>query len=95
MPRTPAPLTVQQLRLRGRYAWWNLTDPDGNVVAEFREEADARAFVALPQLEQALKKIASSVPVQHDFEGYANEYDNCVEIAQAALALVDGPSPKE
>jgi hypothetical protein len=87
MPRTPVPLTVEQLRLRGRYAWWNLTDPDGNVVAEFREEADARAFVALPALETALRSIANSSCC-----GCCQE---AALVAKAALAAADGPVPKE
>lgn len=86
MPRTPAPLSVEQLRLRGRYAWWNLTDPDGNVVAEFREEADARAFVALPALIEACEFMLEWITDHH--------IDCSVEDdIRAALAAGRRPSP--
>jgi hypothetical protein len=99
MPRTPAPLSVEQLRLRGRYAWWNLTDPDGNVVAEFREEADARAFVALPALVEALRTLIDDCTCECDHSD-----ENCCAkvgvvcakcIGEAALAQADGPAPTE
>jgi hypothetical protein len=50
MPRTPAPLTV----LEDHDQWLVLHDGI-IVIAEFAEEADARAFVALPALEDLLK----------------------------------------
>ncbi len=104
MPRTPAPLTVEQLRLRGRYAWWNLTDSEGNVIAEFREEADARAFVALPALENDIRHLVKEVLALGAFEQGVIEVIGVTNYraltywmhqAKAALAAADGPSPKE
>jgi hypothetical protein len=97
---------VEQLRLRGRYSWWNLTDPDGNVVAEFREEADARAFVALPALIEASRtllkycsrrdgSIASHEDCVMTFVEDGSTLSECIEKAQAALAQADGPSQEQ
>ncbi len=83
MPRTPAPLTVEFDARAGEYVVLH----DSTPVCSFRYLADARAFVALPALEQALRSIANSSCC-----GCCQE---AALVAKAALAAADGPSPKE
>jgi hypothetical protein len=53
--------------------------------------ADARAFVALPALEQALWKIIALKPTSVECADWANAYQESAHIAIAALAQADGP----
>jgi hypothetical protein len=85
MPRTPAPLTVNEEGGDWGLGWTVLAD--GLVIAKFIEEADARAFVALPALIDLLKRAATLI-----------EYDPGAKLSDeiaAALAQVDSPSPTD
>ena len=53
MPRTPAPLTVEPIECDEIGAQWRVDSPNGFIW--FESEADARAFVALPELIRLLK----------------------------------------
>ena len=80
MPRTPAPLTVEQKD--GGY--WNVADADGNWKGSFDTAADARAFVALPALMDAAREAYFILEVL--------EPDHPInDQLQAALAQADGP----
>jgi hypothetical protein len=61
-------------------------DSDGQLVANFKEEADARAFVALPALIELSKKIESLLGIS-DFSH--DDYET-IDAFHAALTQVDG-----
>jgi hypothetical protein len=73
-----------QLDLTVKDPLWMAVDSADEVVAMFREEADARAFVALPAKDEALK--AARVFVK-DFTSQAD----LLSMIDAALAQADGP----
>ncbi len=91
MPRTPAPLTVERFEKRPTgVVVWMVKDLKNSYIAEFCEEADARAFVALPALIEAAVDAIACLRQQ--------DTDDCEAVAQSlqnALAQADGPSPKE
>jgi hypothetical protein len=101
MPRTLAPLTVEHLSDNSP---WVVLNSQGGVVAICPSEADARAFVALPALEQALRSYREgdeehvecqtyemeSVGDNADIEQVDTRCDLC-RSADAALAQADGP----
>ncbi len=77
MPRTPAPLTVEGPGLRARAwpdSWWRCFDAEGRLLALFSQEADARAFVALPALIASLKEMreagCAAMRVVADLDGH-------------------------
>jgi hypothetical protein len=88
MPRTPAPLTVEQDHTIGADLWLVVSYAKTRVVvATFKSDADARAFVALPALIDLLKRAATLI-----------EYDPGAKLSDeiaAALAQVDSPSPTD
>jgi hypothetical protein len=88
MPRTPAPLTAD----RHNENWWVARDVEQVICGWFPKEADARAFVALPALEQALRDYGAhytNCPTRYKPRGACN----CG--LDAALAQADGPAPTE
>jgi hypothetical protein len=103
MPRTPAPLTVMDGAEHDHPGWWAAIDPHGMlIVAIFKSEADARAFVALPALIEAATSLRNSVIGMigigiSDSIGHTNTKvlgDHCQAVF-AALAQADGPAPTE
>jgi hypothetical protein len=100
MPRTPAQLTVVRIVGEG----WHVRKGD-SIVAVFYLEADARAFVALPALRQALENIAARGICDDNPKAcylasgpYCGEHvydEDMVKEARAALAQADGPAPTE
>jgi hypothetical protein len=83
MPRTPAPLTASPSG-----STWVIRDAEGHILADvYSSEADARAFVALPALEQALRSIANSSCC-----GCCQE---AALVAKVALAQADGPASQQ
>jgi hypothetical protein len=87
MPRTPAPLTVE----RDFDGDWIVCRDENVYVASFREEADARAFVALPALIEAARAAVAwfddaSIGTD-DWKGVYKVF----EPLEAALAQADGP----
>jgi hypothetical protein len=94
MPRTPAPLTVEYAP---EWAMWEVLDKNayeygGLLVGRFVEEADARAFVALPALIEAAKE---ALAVLTDGGEVQMGDGHAVDLLEAALAQADGPAPKE
>jgi hypothetical protein len=66
--------------------YWQVRDSTGRVIAEFHEEADARAFVALPALIEACEFMLEWITDHH--------IDCSVEDdIRAALAAGRRPSP--
>jgi hypothetical protein len=102
MPRTPAPLTVKGLS----GSRWQVFDAQGVLVAAFFSEADARAFVALPALEKALRLLlcercaedhlsnTQSVSCYCDCHSSRRDEENLQQslfLIRTALAQADGP----
>jgi hypothetical protein len=76
--------------------WWAAIDPQGSlIVAIFRSEADARAFVALPALIEtahaAVEWFNNANVGTDDWKGVYKVF----EPLEAALAQADGPTPTE
>jgi hypothetical protein len=88
MPKT-SPLTVVSGEEYGHLDWWSVKS-GAILVAAFREEADARAFVALPALIELGRKIDGLL----GFEYSDKEYE-IIYAFRAALAQADGPAPTE
>ncbi len=86
MPRTPAPLTVEYWK---DYDFWAV-NRDGIIIARCGLEADARAFVALPTLITAVKRICDPLVGAQVYIGYP-----IMDALRAALAQADGPAPTE
>lgn len=93
MPRTPAPLTVKA-SISGR---WAAVDDRDRYIASFLEEADARAFVALPALQQAAMNFLrdaeefriDSMTLTADVSSEVNMI-KARDVLRAALAQADG-----
>jgi hypothetical protein len=79
MPRTPAPLTVEP------FIEYVVRDSAQQVIATFIKPADARAFVALPDLIAGAK--IALLMWDTDDPKYIKEFG----ALQAALAQADGP----
>jgi hypothetical protein len=90
MPRTPAPLTVERVRTIDGKPLWSVQSLATGGGATFAEEADARAFVALPALIELGRKIDGLL----GFEYSDKEYE-IIYAFRAALAQADGPAPTE
>ena len=93
MPRTPAPHTVEYSASRDAWLVLDKTGYEygGRNVASFVEEADARAFVALPALQEALRDLLDVISA----DDLVPESVSYMRQARAALAQADGPAPKE
>jgi len=92
MPRTPAPLTVGYEHI-GKT--WDALDEYQNVVGRFYREADARAFVALPALIEALKAARQLPRPWMDGALTWPEWEGIWIKIEAALAQADGPSQEQ
>lgn len=92
MPRTPAPLTVALSdNMAGVSEYYDIewtVLKDHVVIAAFKEEAAARAFVALPALIAVLREDSC-------LSCGAEPGCNIDCALCAALAQADGPAPKE
>jgi hypothetical protein len=91
MPRTPAPLTV----VVGQFATstrqrFEVYGPQGQLAGTFSEEADARAFVALPALIEVLQRELAYLRQFTEPTGSA-ELERRRAAIEAALAQADGP----
>jgi hypothetical protein len=91
MPRIPAPLTVHGVFTKTKGQRWEVRDSKGITVAKFYEEADARAFVALPALMDAAHQALDCMLGISTSTSYSDAAANL----SAALAQADGPAPKE
>jgi hypothetical protein len=94
MPRTPAPLTVEHTGWQYGPRLWVVKDATGNVIITAKEEGDARAFVALPALEKALKHVTEryvALIESGDCGNWDPETEPEIIEARAALAQADGP----
>ncbi len=100
MPRTPAPLTVELSdNMAGVSEYYDIewtVLKDHVVIAAFKEEADARAFVALPALQEAADAAITFLKsVEWNDRSSETDAGDLIEQFRAALAQADGPSPKE
>jgi hypothetical protein len=98
MPRTHAPLTVEKWTAQHGASQWLVVTEEGGLIAAFARESDARAFVALPALRDAVVAItpdleAPSIRWQEGF--YLRIPEVKARALLAALAQADGPAPKE
>ncbi len=93
MPRTPAPLTVRQGDVTGHWHVWK--DRQGIVATFYEQEADARAFVALPALLNDAAILVEIAERVSDTDGLTDRQLLAVNTFRVALAQADGPAPKE
>ncbi len=78
-----------------RDSQWLIQDAHHASIAWFFEEADARAFVALPALVKYGKKLADLVCREGEMNGLTSEESNALTKFEAALAQADGPSQEQ
>jgi hypothetical protein len=90
---TLGPFTVESGEKYGHADWWSVNS-GAILIAAFREEADARAFVALPALQQAAQQAHDWMEQCSDWLG-TNGIRALDELHDVLAALAQADGPKE